>query len=84
MTDKGLDKYREPALKIFQYAIQKYTNENPDNFTQKLLKLEMQNQRAMKALMNGEDNAYLMVDAIGAHLAQSPEYIKNFLSSKDS
>jgi hypothetical protein len=79
LNDKGLNKYREPALKIFQYAIQKYTQQNPDNFSQKMLKLEMQNQRAMKALMNGANDAYTMIDAIGAHLAQSPEYIIDVL-----
>jgi len=75
LVKEGLDKFKAHPLKIFQYAIQKYSTEDIDSFNQKVIKLEMQNQRAMDALMKDELNAPIMIEAIGAHLINESEEI---------
>ena len=74
LIKEGLDQFKAHPLKIFQYAIQKYSTEDVENFNQKVMKLEMQNQRAMDALMKDELNAPIMIEAIGAHLINESEY----------
>ena len=73
MIEEGLDKFQDPALKIFQYATQKYSSEDPDQFNQKFMKLEMQNQKAMDALIKDSENSALMIEAIGSHLVKDSE-----------
>ncbi len=70
MNDAGLDKFEDPAAKIFQFATQKYTTENPNGFNQKLMKLEMQHQRAMDALMKDPEDAKTLIDSLGQHLSE--------------
>jgi len=73
LIEEGLDKFQDPALKIFQYATQKYSSEDPDQFNQKFMKLEMQNQKAMDALIKDSENSALMIEAIGSHLVKDSE-----------
>ena len=73
LVKEGLDKFKSHPLKIFQYAIQKYSAQDVDSFNKKIMKLEMQNQRAMDALMKDELNAPMMIEAIGAHLINESE-----------
>jgi len=84
LVAEGLDKYPDPPLKIFQYATQKYAQEDPV-FTEKFMKLEMQNQRAMESLMRDEADALIHIEAIGAHLSQnltvSNEYKKGVIQA---
>lgn len=75
MVAEGLDKYPDPPLKIFQYATQKYAQEDPV-FTEKFMKLEMQNQRAMESLMRDEPDSLIHIEAIGSHLTQNLTYIE--------
>ena len=79
MVDEGLDKFQDPPMKIFQYATQKYSTEDPDQFNQKLMKLELQNQKAMDALMKDSPEAPIIIEAIGAHLAKDSKY-RNLLN----
>lgn len=70
MSEAGLDKFEDPAAKIFQYATQKYTTENAAGFNQKLMKLEMQHQRAMDGLMRDPEGAVSMIESLGQHLSE--------------
>ena len=74
LVAEGLDKFQDPPLKIFQYAIQKYSTDDIEQFNQKFMKLEMQNQRATDALMKGATDAPIMIEAIGAHLLKDSQY----------
>jgi hypothetical protein len=71
LHDAGLDKFDDPAPKIFQFATQKYTTENPSGFNQKLMKLEMQHQRAMDGLMKDPEGAIASIEALGQHLSEA-------------
>jgi len=73
LVEAGLDKYQDPPLKIFQYASQKYASEDPQSYNHKLMKLEMQNQNAMDALIKDPAGAGLNIEAIGAHLFKDTE-----------
>ena len=75
MVEAGLDKYQDPPLKIFQYASQKYASEDPQSYNHKLMKLEMQNQNAMDALIKDPAGAGLNIEAIGAHLFKDTELV---------
>lgn len=68
-------------MKIFQYATQKFSTEDPDQFNQKLMKLELQNQKAMDALMKDSAEAPIIIEAIGAHLAKDSKYRNLFNQS---
>jgi uncharacterized protein YsxB (DUF464 family) len=84
LVAEGLDKYPDPPLKIFQYATQKYAQEDPV-FTEKFMKLEMQNQRAMESLMRDEPDSLIHIEAIGSHLTPnltvSNEYKKSVVKA---
>jgi len=75
LVDEGLDKFQDPPMKIFQYATQKYASEDHDDFNKKIMKLELQNQKAMDALMKDSPDAGITIEAIGAHLAKSSDEI---------
>ena len=71
MADHGLDKYDDPSVKIFQYATQKFSQENPDGFNQKLMKLEMQHQKAMDSLMKDPEGGQATIDNLGKNLSET-------------
>lgn len=70
LHEAQLDKFDDPATKIFQYATQKYTQENPHNFNKKLMQLEFKHQKAMEALMKDPEGSQNLIDSIGDHLNQ--------------
>ena len=81
MNEAGLDKFDDPAAKIFQYATQKYSTENPNRFTEKLMHLEKQHQKAMDALMRASDEAGAFINSLGedvldASFAKNTSFVK--------
>lgn len=75
MKKNGLDDLEDPANKIFNYATQKYTMDNPNDFAQKMIKLEMQHQKIMESLMRDPHGAQEGIDYLGSHLRKTPAYI---------
>jgi len=73
VIEEGLDKFEDSPLKIFQFAAQKYTSEDANQYAKKFMKLEMQNSKAMDAVMKGAPDAELMIEAIGSHLVNNEE-----------
>jgi hypothetical protein len=80
LKKNGLDDLEDPATKVFNYATQKYTMENPNDFAQKMITIEMQHQRVMESLMRDPHGAQEAIDQICSHLRKSPAYyLQNFL-----
>ena len=73
VIEEGLDKFEDSPLKIFQFATQKYSSEDNNQFTKKIMKLEMQNTKAMEAVMKDAENVEILIEAIGSHLVQDEE-----------
>ncbi len=72
LNEVGLDQFQDSSLKIFQYATQKYSSDD-SQFKMKLMKLEMQNQKAMEAVMKEYPDASLHIETIGSHLVKNDE-----------
>lgn len=79
LKENKLDQYEDPANKIFQYAVQKYSQENTDGFNRKLRDLEMQHQRALDALMRDPEGATAQIESLGNHLKTKN---LNFITNK--
>jgi hypothetical protein len=72
LKDNKLDGFDDPPNKIFQYAVQKFSQEDADEFNRKLRDLEMQHQRALDALMRDPEGATSQIEALGHHLKRKP------------
>jgi len=71
LIEAGLDKFEDPAAKIFQYATQKYTADNADRFSDKLMNLERQHQKAMDALLKNSGDSDSLIAALGENVLES-------------
>lgn len=68
VVEAGLDKYEDPPMKIFQYAVQQYTIADVDDFVKKILELESQHQRAMESVIKNTENQEKFIQEVGSHL----------------
>eukprot|EP01017_Pseudomicrothorax_dubius_P007608 TRINITY_DN12383_c0_g1_i1.p1 TRINITY_DN12383_c0_g1~~TRINITY_DN12383_c0_g1_i1.p1 ORF type:complete len:275 (+),score=74.81 TRINITY_DN12383_c0_g1_i1:17-841(+) len=83
LEESKLGGYDEPAEKIFQYAVEKYKNENPENFVNKISKIELSYQQVVDLAFKNPELLDSFLEDIQVQPTQTPYQSMVLARSRD-